>query len=198
MLLQVPDVLASKQAQEFIKMLNEANWVEGKMSVAGQSTLVKKPSVLAENSKELKILGDQILAALEESPRFVQAALPLKVLPPFFTSHSDNQETEVTVGTSISQVAGTPFKIRADISATLFLSDPLDYDGGELILEDSYGTHKIKLPAGQMILYPASAIHCVTPVTKGNRIVASFSIESMIRDTAQRNLIFDFKNLSKF
>lgn len=174
MLLQIPDVLTGQQVKEFRKMLDEANWVDGKVTAGHQSALAKNNSQLPENSKEAKILGDQILMALERNKTFFSAALPLKVFPPLFNSYFGGQDFGTHVDNAIRQVTGTPFRIRTDLSATLFLSDPLDYDGGELVVEDTYGTHKVKLPAGHMILYPSSSLHYVKPVTKGAR-VASFS-----------------------
>jgi PKHD-type hydroxylase len=194
MLLQIPDVLTRKQVEEFRKMLDEANWVDGKVTAGHQSALAKNNSQLPENSKEAKILGDQILMALERNQTFVSAALPLKVFPPLFNSYSGGQDFGMHVDNAIRQVSGTPFRIRTDLSATLFLSDPLDYDGGELVVEDTYGTHKVKLPAGHMILYPSSSLHYVKPVTKGARVASFFWIESMVREDSQRTLLFDLDN----
>jgi PKHD-type hydroxylase len=194
MLLQIPDVLTSTQVKEFRKMLDEANWVDGKVTAGNQARLVKNNSQLPEGSKEAKILGDQILMALEKNLTFISAALPLKVLPPYFNSYSGGQDYGTHVDNAIRNVAGTPFRIRADISATLFLSNPSDYDGGELVIEDTYGTHKIKLPAGHMILYPSSSLHFVKPVTRGARVSSFFWIESMVRQDEQRTLLFDLDN----
>ncbi len=149
---------------------------------------------MPQNSEEAKLLGDRILAALESNATFISAALPHKVFPPLFNSYSGGQNFGTHIDNSIRQVPGTPFKIRTDLSATLFLSDPLEYDGGELVVEDTYGTHKVKLPKGHMILYPASSLHHVTPVTRGARVASFFWIQSMVRDDAKRTLLFDLDN----
>jgi PKHD-type hydroxylase len=120
--------------------------------------------------------------------------LPLKVFPPLFNRYEGGQNFGVHVDNAIRQVPGTPHRIRTDLSATLFLSDPLDYDGGELVVEDTFGTHKVKLPAGHMILYPSSSLHYVTPVTKGARIASFFWMESMVRQDEKRTLLFDLDN----
>ena len=194
MLLQIPDILTPEQVKEFREILNKANWIDGKFTTGHQSSLVKNNSQLPENSAESKKLGEKILIALEVNSTFISAALPLKVYPPLFNSYSDGQNFGTHIDNAIRQVTGTPFRIRTDLSATLFLSDPLEYEGGELVVEDTYGLHKIKLPAGHMILYPASSLHYVAPVTKGARVASFFWIQSMVRDDAQRTLLFDLDN----
>jgi PKHD-type hydroxylase len=191
MLLQIPDVLNVEQVKEFREILDKANWIDGKVTAGHQSAKAKNNSQLPENSAEAKMLGEKILMALERNSTFISAALPLKVFPPLFNSYSGGQEFGTHIDNAIRQVTGTPFRIRTDLSATLFLSDPLDYEGGELVVEDTYGTHKIKLPAGHMILYPSSSLHYVKPVTKGARVASFFWIESMVRDDAARTLLFD-------
>lgn len=191
MLLQIPELLSHAQVKEFRKILDKASWVDGKVTAGHQSAQAKNNSQLPENSEEAKKLGEQILIALEKSSIFISAALPLKVFPPLFNSYSGGQDFGTHVDNAIRQVPGTPFRIRTDLSATLFLSDPLDYEGGELVVEDTYGAHKVKLPAGHMILYPASSLHYVKPVTKGTRIASFFWIQSMVRDDATRTLLFD-------
>ncbi|MES2961403.1 MAG: Fe2+-dependent dioxygenase [Pseudomonadota bacterium] len=194
MLLQVPDILTPEQVKEFREILDKANWVDGKVTAGHQSALVKNNTQLPENSAESKELGEKILIALERNSTFISAALPLKVFPPLFNSYSGGQNFGTHIDNAIRQVPGTPFRIRTDLSATLFLSDPLEYEGGELVVEDTYGLHKVKLPAGHMILYPASSLHYVTPVTKGARVASFFWIQSMVRDDAQRTLLFDLDN----
>lgn len=194
MLLQIPDVLTKEQVKEFREILDKAKWVDGKITAGHQSALVKNNLQLPENCDEAKILGEKILMALEKNPTFISAALPLKVFPPLFNSYSGGQEFGTHIDNAIRQVPGTPFRIRTDLSATLFLSDPLDYEGGELVVEDTYGTHKVKLPSGHMILYPSSSLHYVKPVTKGARVASFFWIESMVREDAQRTLLFDLDN----
>jgi len=194
MLLQIPDILTPEQVKEFREILGKANWVDGKVTAGHQSSLVKNNTQLPENSAESKELGEKILIALERNSTFISAALPLKVYPPLFNSYSGGQNFGTHIDNAIRHVPGTPFRIRTDLSATLFLSDPLEYEGGELVVEDTYGLHKVKLPAGHMILYPASSLHYVTPVTKGARVASFFWMQSMVRDDAQRTLLFDLDN----
>lgn len=194
MLLQIPDVLTSEQVKEFRNILAKAEWVDGKVTAGHQSAQVKNNTQIPENSQEARLLGEQILIALERNSTFISAALPLKVFPPLFNSYSGGQNFGTHIDNAIRQVPGTPFRIRTDLSATLFLSDPLEYEGGELVVEDTYGTHKVKLPAGHLILYPSSSIHYVTPVTKGARVSSFFWMQSMVRDDAQRTLLFDLDN----
>jgi PKHD-type hydroxylase len=194
MLLQIPDILTPEQVKEFREILKKANWLDGKVTTGHQSSLVKNNTQLPENSVESKELGEKILIALEGNSTFISAALPLKVYPPLFNRYSDGQNFGTHIDNAIRQVPGTPFRIRADLSATLFLSNPSEYEGGELVIDDTYGLHKIKLPVGHMILYPASSLHYVTPVTKGARVASFFWMQSMVRDDAQRTLLFDLDN----
>lgn len=194
MLLHIPDVLTADQVTEFREILDKANWVDGKVTAGHQSALVKNNLQLPHTSSEAKTLGDKVLMALESNSTFISAALPHKVFPPLFNSYSGGQNFGTHIDNAIRQIPGTPFKIRTDLSATLFLSDPLEYDGGELVVEDTYGTHKVKLPSGHMILYPASSLHHVTPVTKGTRVASFFWIQSMICDDTKRTLLFDLDN----
>lgn len=191
MLLQIPDVLTKEQVKEFREMLAKANWIDGRVTAGHQSAQTKNNLQLPEESQEARTLGEKVLMALERNATFISAALPLKVFPPLFNSYSGGQNFGTHVDNAIRQIPGTPFRVRTDLSATLFLSDPLDYEGGELVVEDTYGTHKVKLPAGHMILYPSSSLHFVTPVTKGTRLASFFWIESMVREDAQRTLLFD-------
>lgn len=194
MLLQIPNVLTPEQVKEFNDVLAKAEWVDGKVTAGYQSAKAKNNAQLPERSEAARELGEKILIALEKSETFISAALPLKVYPPLFNSYSGGQNFGTHIDNAIRQVPGTPFRIRTDLSATLFLSDPLEYEGGELVVEDTYGAHKVKLPAGHLILYPASSLHFVTPVTKGTRVASFFWIQSMVRDDAQRTLLFDLDN----
>lgn len=191
MLLQIPDILTADQVKEFREILGKAEWIDGKTTAGYQAAGVKNNQQISQRSNEAKLLGDKILTALEANPTFISAALPLKVFPPLFNQYGVGQEFGTHVDGAIRQVPDTPYRIRTDLSATLFLSDPLEYEGGELVVEDTYGTHKVKLPAGHMILYPSSSLHYVTPITKGARIASFFWVESMVRDDAQRTLLFD-------
>ncbi len=146
---------------------------------------------MPEDSKEAHELGDMIVAALERHPMFISAALPLRVFPPLFNRYDPGMSFGPHLDNSIRQITGTPYRVRTDISVTLFLSQPDEYDGGELVIDDLYGSHSVKLPAGEMILYPASSLHHVTSVTRGTRFASFFWIQSMVRDEHQRTLLFD-------
>jgi PKHD-type hydroxylase len=191
MLLHIPDVLTAEQVSEARQALDQAEWVDGRVTAGHQSARAKDNMQLPENHPVARQLGDTILAALQRSPLFIGAALPLKVFPPLFNRYAGGQSFGTHVDNAIRQVAGTPHRVRTDLSATLFLSAPEEYDGGELSVEDTYGVHSVKLPAGHMILYPATSLHHVRPVTRGARIASFFWIQSMIRDDGQRTLLFD-------
>ncbi len=194
MLLQIPDVLTKEQVKEFCEVLKKANWVDGKTTAGYQAAQVKNNKQVLQNTAEARELGEKILIALDKNPLFMSAALPLKVFPPMFNSYSKGEEFGAHIDGAIRQVPGMPHRVRTDLSATLFLTDPTDYEGGELVIEDVYGTHKVKLPAGHVILYPASSLHYVKPVTKGTRIASFFWIQSMVRDDSARTMLFDLDN----
>ena len=191
MLLQVPDVLTVAQVQDCRKVLEAAAWVDGRITAGHQSARAKDNLQLPEDLGEAKQLGDAILGALERSPLFMSAALPLKVFPPLFNRYEDGQSFGNHVDNAIRQVTGTPYRVRTDLSATLFFSNPDEYDGGELVVEDTYGVQAVKLPAGHLILYPASSVHHVRPVTRGVRLASFFWIQSMVREDGERALLFD-------
>jgi PKHD-type hydroxylase len=191
MLLQVPEVLTREQVTECRRLLETENWVDGRITAGHQSARAKNNLQLPEDHEHAKQLGDTILAALESSPLFMSAALPLKVFPPLFNRYQNGQSFGNHVDNAIRQVTGTPHRVRTDLSATLFFSDPEEYDGGELVVEDTYGVHSVKLPAGHLILYPASSLHHVRPVTRGARLASFFWIQSMVRDDGERTLLFD-------
>ena len=191
MLLSVPDVLTPEQVKQARQVLDKAEWVDGRVTAGYQSARAKDNAQVPENHPAAKQLGETILAALGKNPLFLSAALPLRVFPPLFNRYQGGQAFGTHVDNAIRQVTGTPLKIRTDISATLFLTPPDEYDGGELVVEDTYGIQKVKLPAGHMILYPATSLHHVTPVTRGARVSSFFWIQSMVRDDAKRTLLFD-------
>jgi PKHD-type hydroxylase len=191
MVLQIPDVLSGQQVAHARRLLDSSNWVDGRVTAGHQSARVKDNVQLPEDHPAARELGDMILRALEGNSLFVSAALPLRVFPPLFNRYSGGQAFGNHVDNSIRQIAGTPLRIRTDLSATLFLAEPEDYDGGELIIEDTYGVHTVKLPAGHMVLYPASSLHRVSPVTRGARVASFFWIQSMLRDDGDRTLLFD-------
>ncbi len=191
MLLQIPEVLTSEQVAACRKLLETDNWIDGRTTAGHQSARAKDNLQLPEDHEYAKQLGDTILVALEKNPLFMAAALPLKVFPPLFNRYQSGQSFGNHVDNAIRQVAGTPHRVRTDLSATLFFSDPEEYDGGELVVEDTYGVHSVKLPAGHLILYPASSLHNVRPVTRGARLASFFWIQSMVRDDGERTILFD-------
>lgn len=191
MLLHVPDVLSPEQVAQARTALDAAQWVDGRVTAGAQSARAKDNMQLPESHPVAREMGDMILAALQRSALFMSAALPLKVFPPLFNRYQGGQSFGTHVDNAIRPVAGTPHRVRTDLSATLFLSEPAEYDGGELSVEDTYGVHSVKLPAGDMILYPATSLHHVTPVTRGSRVSSFFWIQSMVRDDGQRTLLFD-------
>ena len=191
MIITIPDVLSSAQVREARTVLDAAEWVDGRVTAGHQSARSKDNQQLPEDSPAARQLGDLVLAALERNPRFVSAALPLKVFPPLFNRYTSGQSFGLHVDNAVRMLRGTPHRVRTDLSATLFLAEPGDYDGGELVVEDTYGAHAIRLPAGHMVLYPASSLHRVNPVTRGARVASFFWIQSMVREDAQRALLFD-------
>ena len=191
MLLHVPDVLSGDQVAEARRLLDNADWVDGAVTAGHQSTKAKKNMQMPEDHPVSRQLGDVILRALHGNALFISAALPLKVFPPLFNRYAGGQAFGTHVDNAIRQVPGTPHRVRTDLSATLFLTDPSEYDGGELSVEDTYGVQRVKLPAGHMILYPATSLHHVTPVTRGARVSSFFWIQSMVRADSQRSILFD-------
>ena len=191
MLLQIPDVLSAEQVAGFRKVLETSNWVDGRITAGHQSARAKDNLQIPEDNEDARRLGDTILKALENNPLFMSAALPLKVFPPLFNRYQDGQSFGNHVDNAIRQVTGTPHRVRTDLSATLFFSNPDEYDGGELVVEDTYGVHSVKLPAGHLILYPATSLHHVRPVTRGARLASFFWIQSMVRDDGERTILFD-------
>lgn len=191
MLLQIPEVLSAEQILGCRKVLESNDWVDGRITAGHQSTRAKDNLQLPEDNEDARQLGNTILHALENNPLFMAAALPLKVFPPLFNRYQDGQSFGSHVDNAIRQVTGTPHRVRTDLSATLFFSNPDEYDGGELVVEDTYGVHSVKLPAGHLILYPASSLHHVRPVTRGARLASFFWIQSMVRDDGERAILFD-------
>jgi PKHD-type hydroxylase len=191
MLITIADVLNAEQVAQARTMLAEANWVDGRVTAGYQAQEVKRNMQIPEGSPVAVALGEIVLGGLARSPRFMAAGLPLRVFPPMFNSYSGGQTFGTHVDTAIRQVASSGQRIRTDLSATLFLTAPEEYDGGELVVEDAYGTHSVKLPAGHMVLYPATSLHRVEPVTRGARVSSFFWIQSMVREDSQRSLLFD-------
>ena len=191
MLLAIPDVLTAGQVLRARQLFEETGWIDGRVTAGHQSVRVKDNQQLPEGSAAARELGATIVGALEQNALFISAALPARVFPPLFNRYEGGQSFGTHVDNAIRQVTGTPHRIRTDLSATLFFTAPDEYDGGELVVEDTYGTHKVKLPAGHLILYPATSLHHVQPVTRGARIASFFWIQSMVRDDADRALLFD-------
>jgi PKHD-type hydroxylase len=191
MLLHIPDILTDEQVAHCRHKLEQADWIDGRVTAGHQSALAKDNMQLPEDHPAARELGDLILTELQNNPLFMAAALPLKVFPPLFNRYQGGQSFGAHVDNAVRQVNGTPHRVRTDLSATLFLASPEEYDGGELSVEDTYGLHNVKLPAGHLILYPASSLHHVQPVTRGARLASFFWIQSMVRDDGQRTLLFD-------
>jgi PKHD-type hydroxylase len=191
MLLHVPDVLTADQIAHGRRVLEQAQWVDGRVTAGAQSSRAKRNLQLLEDSPAARELGDMILPALQRNPLFMSAALPLKVYPPMFNRYAGGHAFGSHVDNAIRQVPGTPHRVRTDLSATLFFAPPNEYDGGELVVEDTYGAHRVKLPAGHLVLYPSTSLHHVAPVTRGERLAAFFWIQSLVRDDGQRTLLFD-------
>lgn len=191
MLLPISDVLTAAQLEEARQIFACAEWVDGRVTAGHQSARSKNNRQLPENSEAARRLGEMILTALGQNPLFITAALPLRVFPPLFNRYQGGESFGTHVDNAIRQVTGTPHRIRTDLSATLFFTGPDEYDGGELVVEDTYGAHNVKLPAGHMILYPAYSLHHVRPVTRGARVASFFWIQSMVRDDGKRSLLFD-------
>jgi len=191
MLITIPGVLTADQVAQMRQALDAADWVDGKVTAGHQAQSVKKNLQLPEEHPLSAKLGEVVLGGLARSPLFVSAALPLKVYPPMFNRYTGGGHFGTHVDTAIRQDPRTGGRIRTDLSATLFLSEPEEYDGGELSIEDTYGMHKVKLPAGSMVLYPATSLHHVTPVTRGARVSSFFWLQSMIRSDGDRTLLFD-------
>ena len=191
MLIQIPKVLSPEQAGELNRTLEKADWSDGRETAGYLSSRVKGNEQLSERHPLALKFGDMILDRLGRNSQFMSAALPLKIVPPLFNRYRGGQAYGNHVDGGVRPVAGSSQRVRTDLSATLFLSDPADYDGGELVVEDKFGSRSIKLAAGDMVLYPGTSVHQVTPVTRGSRIAAFFWIQSMVRGNEQRALLYE-------
>lgn len=190
MMIAIPDVLDAATLAHVRGIIDPAPWIDGNATSGHQSALAKRNLQLAEGSDAARAAGNIILDALGRNPLFIAAALPLKVYPPLFNSYGDGQGFDTHVDSAVRILSGSDFRIRSDLSATLFLEEPDAYDGGELTIEGAFGTQQVKLLAGHMIVYPASSLHHVTPVTRGRRIASFFWIQSMVRSEADRSALF--------
>ena len=190
MMVHIPGVLTPDQVARCRDVMEKAAWVDGKITAGHQSSKVKNNLQLPEDSPEGRELGQMVMSALSRNNLFMSAVLPRQVFPPLFNRYDSGMTFGSHVDNAIRAHA-SGLRIRTDVSSTLFISSPEDYDGSELVVEDTYGSHAVKLPAGDMIVYPATSLHHVTPITRGSRIASFFWTQSMIRDEAHRSLLFD-------
>ena len=190
-LICIPEVLTKEQVAHCRKVMDRAEWVDGRVTAGAQSGSVKHNNQLPEGSPAATQLGDLVIEALARCPLFISAAIPLKIFPPLFNRYGVGQRFGTHVDGAIRAVPGTPVRIRTDLSVTLFLAEPEEYDGGELTVEDKYGAHEVKLPAGDMVLYPSTSLHHVKPIIRGARLASFFWLQSMIREDSARSMLFD-------
>ncbi len=194
MLLHIPGILAADELAHFRRALDGAQWTDGRETVGAQGAQVKRNLQLPDASPLKRELGQAVLNALARSPLYFAAALPLRTLPPRFNRYEGGGQYGFHVDGAVMTVGNDgqpPTTLRSDISCTLFLNEPEEYEGGELIISDTYGEHEVKLPAGDMILYPSSSLHRVAPVTAGARIASFFWVQSLVREPARRQLLFE-------
>ena len=194
MMVQIPGLLSQAQVGEARRMLAAADWVDGRITAGAQSGQTKHNLQVPEDCQTARALGDMILSALGRNERFTSASLALRVFPPLFNRYDTGMDFGAHIDNAIRFVKGANIRVRTDLSATLFLTDPADYDGGELVIEDTYGSHSVKLAAGDLVLYSATSRHRVTPVTRGSRWSSFFWIQSMVRDEAARTHLFELDN----
>jgi len=190
---QIPQLLNDDQVRSMRAALDapDAPWVDGRVTAGHQGARVKQNQQVDESSALARTLGDVVLAALERHPLFISAVLPQRVYPPLFNRYEGGMQFGSHVDGAVRLLPGGGDKIRTDVSATLFLAPPESYDGGELLIEDTFGTHAVKLAAGDLVVYPANSLHRVAPVTRGARLASFFWVQSMVRDDAQRAILFD-------
>ncbi|MDX9902394.1 MAG: Fe2+-dependent dioxygenase [Aliarcobacter sp.] len=194
MVLHIPNVLNKEQVAKCREILNKAEWIDGKLTAGSQAINVKSNLQLAENSEELKILREIITQALKTNPLFISAALPNHIISPFVNRYENGGTYGNHVDNSILYDTTVCKNFRTDVSCSLFFTDPDEYEGGEMVIEDTFGTHEIKLPAGDLILYPSTSLHRVEPVTKGVRMVSFMWTQSMVRSAWKRNILFELDN----
>jgi PKHD-type hydroxylase len=190
-MITIPAVLDTEGVRQVRAIIDAAEWIDGNATSGHQSALAKANEQLPENSSAAREAGSLVLDALGNFPLFIAAALPLKVFPPLFNRYGAGHQFGTHVDSAVRLMRGSDFRVRSDLSATLFLADPDNYDGGELVVETDFGAQSVKLPAGHMVLYPASSLHHVTPVTQGTRIASFFWIQSMVRDNEARRSLFE-------
>jgi PKHD-type hydroxylase len=190
MMLHIPNILSKSEVLELRARISAADWVDGKQTVGAQGARVKQNRQLPEHSTVSQALSLIVLSALKKNAVFFSATLPHKIVPPLFNSYEGGEHYGLHVDGAIRQLPFSEGHIRTDLSATLFLSEPEDYDGGELEVLDTYGTHEVKLPAGDLILYPSTSLHQVKPIIRGERVCSFLWIQSMIKDDQQRTMLF--------
>jgi len=191
MLVHIPQLLSRDEVEAIRLRLDQAAWADGRHTAGHQSARVKENLQLGPDNPEGRELGQVVMRALETSPLFLSAALPRHVFPPLFNRYDAGMAFGAHVDNAVRQVGGTAHRIRTDLSATLFLTDPADYDGGELVIDDTYGEHSAKPAAGDLILYPSRSVHRVEPVTRGSRLACFFWVQSMVRSGDQREMLFE-------
>ena len=193
MLICIPNILSKDDVADFRHIMDSCDWEDGRSTAGAQSAMVKRNEQLPPDSEVARRLGHRIISALTANPRFLAAAIPLQIFPPLFNRYvaTDGHHFGIHVDNAVRGDPLTGLRIRTDLSVTLFLAEPEEYDGGELVIEDLYGSHEVKLPAGDLVLYPASSLHMVRPVTRGARVASFFWLQSMIRDPAARTMVFD-------
>lgn len=188
MLLHIPEVFSKAEVAALRATLDKGPWADGNVTSGHQSATAKVNRQLPEDSAEAREVGSLVLQALNANPMFVSAALPHTIFPPLFNRYEGGEHFGVHVDNAIRQRGAV--RIRSDLSCTLFLAEPDEYDGGELIIEEMYGPQSVKLPAGDLVLYPSKSLHRVTPVTRGARVASFFWLQSLIRDDADRETLF--------
>lgn len=194
MILTIPKLLSLSQVTEFLQVLGTAEWVDGKATAGYLSSRTKNNEQVPEGHPVAHRLGNLVLDELDRSQLFIAAALPLRVLPPLFNRYTGGQSYGAHIDGAVRPVTGTPYRVRTDLSATLFLTGPEEYEGGELVIGEHGEEKRIKLPAGDMVLYSGGTVHRVMPVTRGVRVAAFFWVQSMVRDDTRRAILFDLDN----
>jgi len=194
MLIHIPKVLSAEQVAHCRAELDKAEWADGRNTAGYLAQRVKDNQQVPDAHPIGRKLGEMIMTVLEKHPMFTSAALPLKMVPPLFNRYTGKQNYGRHVDGAIRPIFGTPYRVRTDLSATLFLAEPDEYDGGELVIEDTFGPRRVKLPAGDMVLYPGTSVHHVEPVTRGTRLASFFWIQSMVREDSQRTMLFELDN----
>lgn len=191
MLIEIPNLLSPAEVQSAVASLLAQPWVDGKVTAGQRSAMAKNNRQLSEDSPVAIRLGEQILSRLSDNALFMSAALPKKIYPPLFNRYSGGEAFDWHIDNAIRGLKGVRERVRTDISATLFLADPASYDGGELVIGDTFGEQRVKLPAGHLVIYPGSSLHKINPVTRGERLASFFWIESLVREDSQRQLLLD-------